>query len=42
MNNKPDVMVWLAVVVALGAILTGFMSPDETRSALVVSENLIR
>lgn len=42
MKNKPDVMVWLAIIVAFGAVLTGFMSPDESQASLIVSENLIR
>jgi hypothetical protein len=42
MNSKPDVMVWLAIIVAFGAVLTGFMSPDESQASIVVSEALIR
>ncbi len=42
MNGKPDVLVLLAGLVALGALLTGFMTPDEVHSSMIVSENLIR
>jgi hypothetical protein len=42
MKNKPDVIFLLAGVVALGALLTGFMAPDEARTAMIVSENMIR
>lgn len=42
MNNKPDVLFLLAGVVALGALLTGFMAPDEAHTTMVISENLIR
>lgn len=42
MNTKPDAIVLLAIVVAVGAFLTGFVSPDEAQTTIVVSENLIR
>ncbi len=42
MNTKPDALVLLACVVALGALLTGFMAPDAAQMSMVVSENLIR
>jgi|TARA_B110000003_G_scaffold258742_1_gene278173 hypothetical protein len=42
MNTKPDVLVLLASVVALGALLTGFMAPDEAQAMTIISENLIR
>lgn len=42
MNTKPDVIVLLAMVVAVGALLTGFMSPDAAHSTIAISENLIR
>jgi hypothetical protein len=42
MNNKPDVLFLLAGVVALGALLTGFMAPDEAHTTMIISENLIR
>lgn len=42
MNNKPDIFILLASVVALGALLTGFMAPDEAQTTMIVSENLIR
>jgi hypothetical protein len=42
MNGKPDVLVLLTGLVALGALLTGFMTPDEVHSSMIVSENLIR
>ncbi len=42
MNTKPDALVLLACVVALGALLTGFMAPDQAQTAMAISENLIR
>jgi hypothetical protein len=42
MNSKPDTLVLLACVVAIGALLTGFMTPDMTQASLIASENLIR
>ena len=42
MNTKPDALVLLVCVVALGALLTGFIAPDEAQIAMIVSENLIR
>jgi hypothetical protein len=42
MNNKPDIFILLAGVVALGALLTGFIAPDEAQTTMIVSENLIR
>ncbi|GEM_PF-2721232 len=42
MNGKPDVLVLLVGLVALGALLTGFMAPDDMTSSMIVSENLIR
>lgn len=42
MSTKPDVLVLLVCVVALGALLTGFVSPDASQSTMIVSENLIR
>jgi hypothetical protein len=42
MNSKPDTLVLLACVVAIGALLTGFMTPDMTQTSMIVSENLIR
>jgi hypothetical protein len=42
MNSKPDTLVLLACVVAIGALLTGFMSPDMAQTSMIVSENLIR
>jgi hypothetical protein len=42
MSTKPDVLVLLASVVALGALLTGFIAPDEAQSMMVISENMIR
>ena len=42
MNGKPDVLVLLVGLVALGALLTGFMAPDEAHTTMIISENLIR
>lgn len=42
MNKKPDVIFILAGVVALGALLTGFMAPDQAHTAIVLSESMIR
>ncbi|MGK0247375.1 MAG: hypothetical protein ACI910_000097 [Oleispira sp.] len=42
MNSKPDALVWLACLVAIGALLTGFMTSDMTQTSMIVSENLIR
>jgi hypothetical protein len=42
MNKKPDVLFLLAGVVALGALLTGFMAPDQAQAAMMVSESMIR
>ena len=42
MNSKPDTLVLLACLVALGALLTGFMAPDVAQTGMIVSENLIR
>jgi hypothetical protein len=42
MSTKPDVLVLLASVVAIGALLTAFIAPDEAQSMMIVSENLIR
>ena len=42
MNTKPDVLVLLVCVVAVGALLTGLMTPDEAQSTMIVSENMIR
>lgn len=42
MNSKPDTLVLLACLVALGALLTGFMTPDVAQTGMIVSENLIR
>jgi hypothetical protein len=43
MKSKPDTLLLLACVVALGALLTGFMTPDMAQtSMMIVSENLIR
>lgn len=42
MSAKPDVLVLLTCVVALGALLTGLMSPDEAQSTMIMSENMIR
>lgn len=42
MNKKPDVLFLLVGIVALGALLTGFMAPDETQTAIIVSESMIR
>lgn len=42
MNTKPDALVLLAFVVAFGALLTAFMTPDIAQAGLIVSENLIR
>jgi hypothetical protein len=42
MSTKPDVLVLLIFVVALGALLTGLVSPDEAQSNMIMSENMIR
>ncbi|MFQ3171022.1 MAG: hypothetical protein ACI9DG_001052 [Oleispira sp.] len=43
MKSKPDTLLLLAGVVAIGALLTGFMTPDMAQaSMMIVSENLIR
>lgn len=42
MNGKPDTLVLLACLVALGALLTGFMTPDAAQMGVTVGENLIR
>jgi hypothetical protein len=42
MNSKPDALVLLACLVALGALLTGFMTPDMADAGMIASENLIR
>lgn len=42
MSTKPDVLVILVAVVALGALLTGFISPDAAQSTIIISENMIR
>lgn len=42
MSTKPDVLVLLAGVVALGALLTGLITPDNAQTAMIVSENMIR
>jgi hypothetical protein len=41
MSTKPDILVLLACVVALGALLTGLVAPD-VQTTMIVSENLIR
>lgn len=42
MSTKPDVLVLLVGVVALGALLTGFITPDEAQSTMIIGENMIR
>ena len=42
MSTKPDVLVLLVMVVALGALLTGFITPDNAQTAMIVSESMIR
>jgi hypothetical protein len=43
MKSKPDTLLLLACVVALGALLTGFMTPDMAQTSMMIaSENLIR
>lgn len=42
MNAKPDVLVLLICVVALGALFTGLITPDAAQSTMIVSENMIR
>lgn len=42
MSTKPDVLVILVAVVALGALLTGFIAPDAAQSTIIISENMIR
>lgn len=42
MNGKPDVVVVLAIIVAVGAVLTGAMSPDHSQPAVIASESMIR
>jgi hypothetical protein len=39
---KPDALILLACVVAIGALLTAFMTPDMAQTSMIVSENLIR
>ena len=42
MNSHPDIMLWLAVAVLVGAVLTGFATVDSSTPAMIASENLIR
>lgn len=42
MNNKPDVVFLLAGIVAVGALVTGLLAPDQAQAVMVVSESLIR
>lgn len=42
MKKKPDVLFLLSGVVALGALLTGFIAPDQAQTVMVVSESIIR
>jgi hypothetical protein len=42
MSTKPDVLVLLVGVVALGALITGLITPEGGQAAMIVSENMIR
>jgi hypothetical protein len=42
MNRKPDTLVMLIFLVAVGALLTGFVTPEMVQANVGLSESLIR